>query len=590
MNSELIMFGIEAGVKLGQKLNSVLVDASIEKPLILPVGELFGNVTEDDAIDFFDDHPELTAPGQPYRGLSRTDKLKAYKTLRQIDERVSGSGAVSGEAIEIVSNLQKLRQYEKGFGSRPAAKRLVGTLVEIGIDYFVTHPQALGTKSRERRILQAFVESLDEVDFAESTRIDIVGDVLISALDTLQSNSSLVADDVRMRALVGGVTSSLLADIHAAGSVAAMKRREGFARRIGSSILLGGAHAFSENIDLFLPDESADSRQLVGATLTQLLEGIKGKEDVFTNESLELLFDSALRVVAENAQVFSDNTVLQELIRRTVTSLTDATGKKVFSPETVSAVLAEALEVAAENMETLIDPAHPQKQLLAKATTAVAQSLSGALAGSGAVKDLLSRRQLVSLMGIVFDEVAKHPEQLLGDVPAGDRKVALAQVIGSVARALGDNPQRFVNGEGFVDLVEIALQTAARNADKLLDLDTTSTQDNLLFGIIRQAVDGVVATGDARGLLNREAFLDLVEDLLPVVSANVEGLIEAPQAVRDSVSAALELAEGALEGRINGDNLPDLIVDLLIEVLWNQLDLTEEAAVLRAATQALRAA
>jgi hypothetical protein len=583
------MFGIEAGVKLGTKLNDVLVDATVEKPMLLPVGELFGSVTEDDAIEFFDDHPELTAAGQPYHRLSRADKLKAYKTLKQIDDRVVGSGSVSSEAIQIVSNLQKLQQYKQGFGSKPALQRVVGTLVEIGIDYFVAHPEAIGANSKERKILQAFVESLDEVNFAEGTRTEIVSDVLVSALDTLQANRSLIADDARLQALLGGVTNALLVDIQTAGSIGAMKRREDFVRRIGSSILKGGAQAFSQNIDLFLTDDP-NAKQLVSSTLTQLLEGVHGKENLFTNESLELLFHSALRAVAENAKVFSDDAVLQELISRTVTAMTDATGRKVFSAETVSAVLGEALSVAAENIETLIDPANPQKQLLANATKAVAQSLSGALAGGGTVKDLLSRQQLVSLMGVVFKEVANHPEQLLGDAPLGDRKAPLAQIIGSVARALGNDPHRFVNGEGFVFLVETVMQTAAKNADKLLNLDTTNTRDNVLFAVIQQTVDGILDTGDPRKLLNREVFLDLAEQILPVVSANLAGLEETPQAVRDAVAAVLGLSQGELKGRINGANLPTLIVELLTEVLWDELDLTEATAVLRSATEALKAA
>ena len=589
MNAELIMFGIEAGVKLGTKLNDVLVDATIEKPMLLPVGELFGSVTEDDAIEFFDDHPQLTTAGQPYCRLSREDKLKAYKTLKQIDDRVTGSGSVSLEAVQIVSNMHKLQQYKQGLGSKPGLERVVGTLVEIGIDYFVAHPEAIGAKSGGRKILQAFVESLDEVNFAEDTRTEIVSDVLVSALDTLQANTSLIADGARLQALVGGVTNSLLVDIQAAGSIGAMKRREDFVRRIGSSILKGGAQAFSRNIDLFLPEDS-DSKQLVSSTLTQLLKGINGKENLFTNESLELLFHSALRAVAENARVFSDDAVLQELISRTVTAMTNARGKKVFSAETVSAVLGEALSIAAENIETLIDPANPQKQLLATATTAVAQSLSGALAGGGTVRDLLSRQQLVSLMAVVFKEVAKHPEQLLGDAKLGDRKAALAQIIGSVARALGDDPHRFVNGEGFVILVETAMQTAAKNAGKLLNLDTTNTRDNVLFMVIQHTVDAILDKGDPRQLLNREVFLDLAERILPVVSANLAGLDEAPQAVRDAVGAALDLAQGELKGRINGANLPALIVELLTEVLWNELDLTEASAVLRSATAALKAA
>jgi len=589
MNAALIMFGIEAGVKLGTKLNDVLVDATVEKPMLLPVGELFGSVTEDDAIEFFDNHSELTTAGQPYHRYSRADKLKAYKTLKQIDDRVVGSGSVSSEAIQIVSNLQKLQQYKKGFGSKPALQRVVGTLVEIGIDYFVAHPEAIGAKSGERKILQAFVESLDEVNFAEGTRTEIVSDVLVSALDMLKGNTTLIADAARIQALVGGVTNSLLKDIQDAGSIAAMKRREDFVRRIGSSILKGGAQAFSQNIDLFLPEDS-DAKPLVSSTLTQLLEGLHGKENLFTNESLELLFHSALRAVAENPKVFSEDAVLQQLITRTVKAMTDATGRKVFSEETVAAVLEEALSVAAENIETLIDPANPQKQLLANATRAVAQSLSGALAGGGTVKDLLSRQQRVSLMGVVFKEVAKHPEQLLGDATLGDRKAALAQIIGSVARALGDDPRRFVNGEGFVMLVEIVMQTAAKNAEKLLNLDTTNTRDNVLFAVIQQTVDAILDKGDPRQLLNREVFLTLAERILPVVSANLAGLDEAPQAVQDAVGVALGLAQGELKGRINGANLPTLIVGLLTEVLWKELDLTETTAVLRSATEALKAA
>ena len=513
----------------------------------------------------------------------------AYLTLKHIDMRVVGSGEVSPTAIEIVINLEKLRQYKDGFGAKPAVQRVIGTIVEIGIDYFVAHPEAIGSKSSERKILQAFVEGLNDISFAEGTRDEIIGDVLVSALETLHSNTSLVSDSSRTQALIGGVTEALLTDIETAGSIAAMSRREDFVRRIASSILRGGAQAFSENIDLFLPDDT-NTKKLVSSTLSQVLSGIKGKENLFTNESLELLFDGALKAVAENSSIFSSNLVVQELISGTLTVLTDATGRNVFSKETASAVLAKALSITAQNIETLIDPTNPGRQLLANATKAVAQSLSGSLAGGGTVKDLLSRQQVISLMGVVFEEVAKHPEQLLGDTELGDRKAALAQIIGSLARALGEKPELLINGEGFVTLVGIALKTAAKNADKLLDLDTMNTRSNVLFKAIQQTVDAIVETGDARKLLSRDVFLDLVERILPIVSANLDGLIEAPEAVHDAVATALQLASGILEGRINGENLPELTAELLIKVLWEELDLTESSAVTRSAIDVLKAA
>ena len=53
---------------------------------------------------------------------------------------------------------------------------------------------------------------------------------------------------------------------------------------------------------------------------------------------------------------------------------------------------------------------------------------------------------------------------------------------------------------------------------------------------------------------------------------------------------ALALASGALEARINGDNLPDVIEGILREVAWEDLDLADDAAVAEAAEDVLRAA
>jgi hypothetical protein len=368
-----------------------------------------------------------------------------------------------------------------------------------------------------------------------------------------------------------------------------MTLREDLLQRIGSSVLRGAAQAFSENIDLFLP-EDGKAGKLVQSTLTNVLAGIKGQEHLFTNESIEVLVDGALKAVAQNAAVFSDDTLVQELIQGMMTALTDATGKKVFSPDTVAAVLNQALLVAANNVEVIINPSSPRKHLLANSVKAIAQSLSGTLAAGGTAKDLLSTQQLVTLAGVVFQEVAVHPENLLGNVESGDRKAALAQIIGSVARAIGDNPSRFVNGEGFIRLVRLTLRTAARNVDGLLDLETQTTRTNLLSQVIQQAADAFEAADAGITFLDREVFLDLLDEILPVVSANTAGLEEAPNAVQEAIGTALSLAEGTMKGRINGENLPYLARALLTEVLWGELDLNETSAVVRSATSILRAA
>ena len=59
MNTSIMIFAIQAGVRLGRKLNDVLVDETRERALILPLGNLYGNVVENDV--FFIRHDSKPA-------------------------------------------------------------------------------------------------------------------------------------------------------------------------------------------------------------------------------------------------------------------------------------------------------------------------------------------------------------------------------------------------------------------------------------------------------------------------------------------------------------------------------------------------
>lgn len=592
MDPALVLFAIQAGVRLGRKIHDVLIDGTVERALVLPVGNLFGAIAFADARDFFDrkENRSLVGPGGPYRDLDDDALVLAYRTILLIDSRLAEPGEKRSGAVEIVSRLHEFEQFKKGFGARPPLQRLLGTVVEIGIDYFVANPNALGRDSSASRLVASFVAGLDATDFAEGTREVIVADLFTATLRTLGDNLSLVDDDRRVQALVGGITKALLVDVGAIKSVAGQIRREELFRRIGSSILRGGVGALTENLDVFVPEE-AKGRAWVQTALTTFFAGIRDQEDLFTNESLELAFKSTLRAVAENPKLFTRNQVLQELLSRTVGVLTDSVGSRIFSAETAGAIVIEALDVARENMETLLDPDRPEEQLLATSLSAMAQSLSQSLAGGGGIAELLSKAQLVELVKVVFGEVAKHPEQVLGGDASDPRKTVLAQVIASVASALGKDPTRFVTGAGFVELVRLALGAAVANSDKLIDLQSADPKTNLLQRVLVEVVRGILANGDARGLVSRDVFLEIVRRILPVASANAGVLLEdSSPRVKDTILIALSLAEGTLAGRINGRNLPALIAGLLTAVLWEELHLDEPLAVAKLAREILRSA
>jgi hypothetical protein len=326
--------------------------------------------------------------------------------------------------------------------------------------------------------------------------------------------------------------------------------------------------------------------------LAAVLGGIRDQEDLFSTHAVEQLFKISLGAVAENAALVTNNAWLQSALRNTVTEVTSIEGRKLFSGAAVEAITRAALETLAANSTLLIDPADPQGKWVAQAMAAMARGLASDLAGPGGVKDVLTTSQLVRLTQVVLNEVANNPTQLLGAQGDADpRRTALAQILGSVATALGEDPARLVSGDTLAGLIESSMRVALQNADKLLDLDSADPKTNVLHAILAQLAEAAASGADVRMLLDRRTFLEIARHILPVVSANVGPILAAQKlAVQTVVRSALQLASGVFENRINRETLPILVAGLLRSVLLNDLNITDADAVATVADEILRLA
>jgi hypothetical protein len=250
-----------------------------------------------------------------------------------------------------------------------------------------------------------------------------------------------------------------------------------------------------------------------------------------------------------------------------------------FSEASIATVLRIAFDTLADNIETLIDTEDPQRQLVAEAAAAIAAGFSDSLSG-GRLRDLLSTRQFIGIAQIVFKEVAKHPEHLLGDSTGDLKKTALSQIIASVAIALGENPAKLINGQGAVQLLHTALRVAVQNVDKLLDLESQDPRTNLLFQILDVIVTAAKETEDPRRLLTREVFQEVAGKILKVASNNLDVVLKGQtERIGQVLRVVMELSHGKIENRINGGNIASLMEGLLREVLLERLDLADLEAV-----------
>jgi len=323
---------------------------------------------------------------------------------------------------------------------------------------------------------------------------------------------------------------------------------------------------FADNPTLFLGGD-AEPEKIIRDTVTQVFKGLENEEDLFTPDSLEVILKSSLAAVSQDIGIITQHKILQQLVTGTVKAIVDGPG--IFSKGTVAAILKNSLVALGENIGTLIDPDNPERLFLVETIAALTAGLTAPLS-SGKLKDLLSTQQLISLSQIVFYEVAQHPEQLLESKKGDPKMTALAQIVGSVSEALGEDPKKLINGAGLLTLLQTAIRTAGQNIDKLLKLGTQNPADNLLCRILQALTEGFKAQG-----LPEEMFADTACRVIVTASNNL-GFVTGgkPDVIPGLITKLMTLTAGQeIWNRLNSGNSPAVFEGLLRRVFFDNLDL-----------------
>ncbi len=639
MDPALILFAIEAGVKLGQKFYEVMVDANAERPLYLPLGDLFGSIKFNDANYFFrhdinamklvaDDgiwlalfdksEDEIVAHYQYVLAImqqcgvnSLTDD--AYKILVYrhggINEIINKQLSKEGEDELSANDFKELtfEQLKKGEGHATPVLRLMGALVDVGIEFFQLNPQGLIKNSAARKVVTAFVTAITspatKIDFDMEAQGDneligklqeIAGGVMLAGLQALGTNTNLLFKDERVQTLFGGITGAIVADFKTLEkdlTQAGEDRRKQFYADITSSLLQGAMAGFAANPTLFFK-KNGDVPKIIQDMVTQVCNGLKGKEDLFTPDSLEVILKSSLVAVSADARLITPNPILEGLITGTVEAIVkDESGRKIFqNPEGVAAaILKNGLTALGENVGTLINPDRPERLFLVETIKALTAGL-GTTLSSGKFKDLLSTQQLISLSQIVFNEVAQHPERLLGKGSTGPdpKMTALAQIVGSVSKALEKEPTILITGDGLLTLLQTAIRTTGQNVDKLLDLNNQDPATNLLYKVLQSLTEGFSTAPGIQAFKTGEMFVDTACRVIVTASNNLGFVTGGKDVIPELILKLMTLTTGQdIWSRLNSGNFPRIFDGLLRQVMLGKLDLDNADAVKNAVVKIL---
>jgi hypothetical protein len=585
----LVLFAIRSGARLGRKAHDLLVNQAQTRPLYIPLDYVVGDATTADAWTYFgrDENRALISDGGPYSTAGDAEITHAYLSILEVD-RTAREPEAPAKRTETLMQLYKFTQARDGLAALPLAQQIIGTIVEIGIDYMVAYPPSSLQGSRGGKVIGAFVTGLDDVDFAATPKdrlvVTLIEKSLASALVVLDDKDIGAIDDTRLAIVLGGVVTSFKDAVAHTANTAAESRLEAIADAFLPSIVAGAAKAVSGNMTLLLgkPD---GNRKLVHAATGEILRALQADpslSELFTPATMEGVATAVLLAVGETPELVSHDGILKELISRSIGALVKEApdGKPVFAEAAAVRVLQAGLETLAANADSLIPQGKPEQQLLSNVIEAMALGFAAGLDEPGTIADmrrLMTTERLVAISGDIFGIVAEHPEKLLR---GSDRKTALAQILGAVAAAVSENPAALATGRTYGALIRIALTAAVADLDRLVKIDKSDPKDNALYHILQATFGAILTASDTRGLIDAAFVRDVVARILPVVATEVPPLLgPVDPRLSKAVLAVLALAETVLKNELNADNLPDVIALTVGQALTGALDPDDAAKV-----------
>lgn len=577
--ADLVFFSIKAGVRLYGAGRKAYVDSVRASAITLPLPKAPNGFTHNSAKAWF----LADETGQQVRtdaGSPRLEWLLAQGELDagQRDElRLLGATmwaeADPSTAPVFVSTLSgreltgvlEVRQWAKSEDALPSPlQTIAGTLINIGVDYFAQTPGALSDRTPQGRALLAFLEAIDDTDFADAPLGDIAEDMLLAVLDTVGENPDLITGGGREKTLVTNITKTLTASAKTHLSDAPTTERweaSFWLNMVARSVLKGSSDTVLANPALFLGVRDGAEAAVVRDVGTVLSELVIGPEKLtfrplLTRDGLDTIARAALASAAKNPEILK---IGHQGLKNVLVALAEDLGgrDRLMTDDMLPELARLVLEKSADNMDLIwgADFQTAERHLLVTASRELLDALSTE-APDGAWSPTLTRDQLLGIAETVFDEVIDNPDWLLKK--AGEANSHLRIAADAALAALRKHDGKKLSAEAGVSVVRASVKAVALQLPLLDRLPAggadhgkvalTAVLDAVLDTVfggdpaqqwraarnsgIAAAIDIVLAELTRRGIDVEQEHIDAVRDVIGELVAGTVTLDQLPDRLR----------------------------------------------------------
>jgi len=457
---ELIFFAIKAGVRIGVEARNAYIKNTKQREILLPLPNIDLSPHRNMVKRFFDnDGAEFLQPESEISALhSRVDELKhdsveekrylelyrkyaAIRNARELGQEsitLAGSGQM---ALDAYLSLTALEQWAPGDPNKPRPiRRMAGTIIELGIDYFATVPGAVNDNSKHAKTLKSFVKGLDKIQFSdvldqENPYPDLAASMFVAAMETLAEQPEFVTSDPNFQELVTVVSAGLVTDIttrlEQLEDDAQKDRLRDWGNLVFRSLLTNAGRKAISDPQRFLGVEDDAEATLVAKVGTAILNLAVTEDDldlrrVFGREGLDVIVKASLSAVAEHPELVAniDNAAVTALIKDVAVSVSSM--PTVLSSDAVPEIFRITLEKTGDNLELFWPELRPEKHLLLTAAKTVLSRVSEPPSEDANWKLEFRSDDVLAVVNSAIEELANNPEWLLKSAEDQDANLAVA--------------------------------------------------------------------------------------------------------------------------------------------------------------------
>ena len=534
------MFGIQTGLKLFQQGQQAYVESTIDRTITLPLPNFDPSISSSVARTYFrgsgkaylqrnprirtlvqkadEDHQtlsqaeenELIAAYQEYRWLDDQDKGKDSKRVRDVPSH------------QALLSLLAVRQYARSVKSFPSVtRRVVGTLVETGVDFFKDFRGLVDEESATGRALKGFLGSIDELDFSSGDLDGVVKGLFVAAAESIGENPDLLGGDDKTENLIKAVTNGLVEDINdrfseLSGNLSKKEKVEKWGQLVLRSVLGNvGENVLANPSSLGFDDP--DIQGVVGQVGASILDVILDEDSVdlselFGRQGLDKVVKSALSAVAEYPGILGDEDEgLRNIVSQVARSLSEH--DHVLDRDMLPEVTRLVLEKTAKNAELLlpVEEVGPGWHLLVTGASTFLDRLTQVPEEGATWKPAFSKSQLTGMLESVLDELVQNPGWLL---EAADDSSVLSDTLNAALDALETAPGKRVNAETAEKVLRATIKAVALRRSFLDEIPIGGEDKTALAAALEALIDSTLSDdvdAKARWTLARgEVFTEVV--------------------------------------------------------------------------------